>query len=71
MRWPFRTRGQQEIRIFRDAKTDKLNLRVVGPLSLPSIANPIITFCTTLEYELDDMAATRLLRELQHFIKTD
>ena len=71
MRWPFRTREQQEIRILRDAKTDKLHLRVVGPLSLPSTANPFITLCTTLEIELDDVAATRLLRELQHFIKTE
>jgi hypothetical protein len=39
MRWPFQSKKETDIRIFRDPKTDEITLRLVGPVCLPSSEN--------------------------------
>src|SRR3981189_885705 len=39
MRWPFKSKKETDIRIFRDPKTDEITLRLVGPVCLPSSEN--------------------------------
>jgi hypothetical protein len=67
MRWPFKSKKETDIRIFRDPKTDKVTLRLVGPLCLPSTDNPIVTISVQMDVNLDQEATQRLYEQLSHF----
>jgi hypothetical protein len=67
MRWPFQSKKETDIRIFRDPKTDEITLRLVGPICLPSSENPILTFTVTLDTKLDAVAIQRLSEQLSYF----
>jgi hypothetical protein len=71
MRWPFSTKKETDIRIFRDPKTDEIMLRMVGPLCLPSPENAIVSLTITMEFALDTEAVQRLHEQLSHFAKRE
>jgi hypothetical protein len=71
MRWPFKSKKETDIRIFRDGKTNEITLRMIGPLCLPSPENPIISLTTTMEFALNDEAVQRLYEQLHHFARTE
>jgi hypothetical protein len=71
MRWPFQSKKETDIRIFRDTTTDTITLRIVGPLCLPSTENPILSFTATMEYALDTESVQRLYEQLSHFAKPE
>jgi hypothetical protein len=66
MRWPFKSKLSTDIRVFRDPKTDKITLRIVGPVGLPA-ENPMVTLSVTMDYALEDDAVERLSEQLAHF----
>jgi hypothetical protein len=67
VRWPFQSKKETDIRIFRDPKTDEITLRLVGPICLPSSKNPILTFTVTLDTKLDADGIKRLSEQLSYF----
>jgi hypothetical protein len=67
MRWPFTSKKETDIRIFRDPKTDKVTLRLVGPMRLPSTDSPIVTISVQMDVHLDQEAIQRLYEQLSHF----
>jgi hypothetical protein len=67
MRWPFKSKEATDLRIFRDAKTDKVTLRLVGPMCLPSAENPIVTISVQMDVQLDQEGIQRLYEQLSHF----
>jgi hypothetical protein len=70
MRWPFRSKRDTDIRIFRDPKTDEITLRLVGPFSWPSEDAAIhIALNVTLDTKLNDEAVQRLYEQLSYFAK--
>jgi len=67
MRWPFKSKKETDIRVFRDPKTDELTLRLVGPVCLPNIENPVVTLSVQMDVKLDQEAIQRLYLQLSHF----
>jgi hypothetical protein len=72
MRWPFQSKKANELRVFRDGKTNEIILRIVGPLCLPSPESPIqLNFTATVEYQLDQEAVQRLYEQLRYFARPE
>ena len=67
MRWPFKSKKETDIRVFRDPETDALILRLVGPVCLPSSENPVVSFSLQMDVKLDQEAIQRLYLQLSHF----
>jgi hypothetical protein len=67
VRWPFKSKKETDIRIFRDPKTDEITLRLVGPFCIPNLESPILTFTLTLDAQLDAVAIQRLSAQLSYF----
>jgi hypothetical protein len=67
MRWPFKSKKETDIRVFRNPKTDELTLRLVGPVCLPNIENPVVTLSVQMDVKLDQEAIQRLYLQLSHF----
>jgi hypothetical protein len=68
MRWPFKSKEATDLRIFRDPKTDKVTLRLVGPMCLPNADNPIVTISVQMDVHLDPEGIQRLYEQLSHFV---
>lgn len=66
MRWPFKSKLPTDLRVFRDPKTDKITLRIVGPVGMPA-ENPLVTMTVTMDYVLEQDAVERLRDELSYF----
>jgi hypothetical protein len=71
MRWPFETKADTDVRIFRDPVTDEITLRLVGPICLPRPDFPILSISITLDARLDKTAIERLYGQLKHFAGRD
>ena len=67
MRWPFKSKKETDIRIFRDPQTDEITLRLVGPWCFPNTENPIVTLTMTMDVKLDAEGIQRLHEQLFHF----
>lgn len=67
MRWPFKSKRDTDIRVFRNPKTDKVTLRLVGPVCLPNLENPIVTLSVQMDVNLDQEAVQRLYQQLSYF----
>ena len=67
MRWPFKSKKETDIRVFRDPETDELILRLVGPVCLPNTENPVVTLSLQMDVKLDQEATQRLYQQLSHF----
>lgn len=70
MRWPFNSKKETDIRIFRDPKTDVVTLRLVGPMCIPSTENPIITLSVSMNVKLEEEGIQRLYEQLSHYAKS-
>jgi hypothetical protein len=71
MKWPFNTKADTDLRIYRDSETDEVKLRLVGPIAFPAPTFPILAITITLEAVLDQEGIERLYKQLQHFAKDD
>jgi hypothetical protein len=71
MRWPFKSKEPTDLRIFRDPKTDKITLRLIGPMCLPSAENSIVTLSVQMDVHLDEEGVRRLYAQLSHFAGRD
>lgn len=67
MHWPFKSQRETDIRVFKNPKTDKLTLRLVGPVCLPNGENPIVTISVQMDVNLNQEAIQRLYQQLSHF----
>jgi hypothetical protein len=70
MRWPFKSKKETDIRVFRDPQTDQITLRLVGPWCFPSPENPIVSLTMTMDIELNEEAIQRLHEQLSYFAKS-
>jgi hypothetical protein len=71
MKWPFNTRAETDLRIYRDPETNKIRLRLIGPIAFPAPSLPILAITIKLEAVLDQEGIERLYLQLQHFAKDD
>lgn len=67
MRWPFKSKKETDIRVFRDPETDELTLRLIGPMCLPSSENPVVTLSVQMDVKLNQEAIQRLYLQLSYF----
>lgn len=71
MKWPFKSKKETDIRIFRDTKTDEVTLRLIGPMCLPSSENPILSISVQMDVRLDEQGIQRLHEQLSHFARKE
>jgi hypothetical protein len=72
LRWPFRSKKETDLRVFRDPKTDEIMLRLVGPFSFPGGDDPMVsfTFTITMDTVLNEEAVERLHEQLSHYVES-
>jgi hypothetical protein len=72
MIWPFDSSRDTDLRIYRDSKTNKIKMRIVGPTHWPSEETLLhLSVTVTMEYTLTQEAVLKLYRELSHFARQE